>query len=100
MAGWDDFDEMPTDIRKASQMSDDLDALCVKVMNTEDGRKLMKWLRTTLLEQPVATPGSDSSYAYYREGQNSVVRDIESRIARALKPKENNGRQQPTQQQQ
>ena len=97
MAGWDDFDEIPTDIRKVSQMSDDLDALCVRVLTTEDGAKLMQWLRTTLLEQPVATPGSDSSYGYYREGQNSVVRDIETRIKRALKAKENNGRQQPTQ---
>jgi hypothetical protein len=43
----------------------------------------MKWLRTTLLEQPVAVPGSDSSYAYYREGQNSVIRDLESRILKA-----------------
>ena len=38
MAGWDDFDELPTDIRAASQMSDDLDTLCAKVMTTEDGR--------------------------------------------------------------
>ena len=98
MAGWDDFDELPTDIRVASQMSEDLDMLCAKVMTTEDGQKLMRWLRSTLLEQPVATPDCDSSYAYYREGQNSVVRDIEARIKRSLKPRENNGRQQPTQQ--
>ena len=50
MAGWDDFDELPTDIRVATQMSDDLDMLCAKVMTTEDGQKLMRWLRSTLLE--------------------------------------------------
>jgi hypothetical protein len=45
----------------------------------------MAWLRLTLLEQPVAVPGSDPSYGFYREGQNSVVRDIEARIKRARK---------------
>jgi hypothetical protein len=45
----------------------------------------MKWLRATLLEQPVALPGSDPSYAFYREGQNSIVRDLEARIQKARK---------------
>jgi len=30
-------------------------------------------------------PGSDSSYAYYREGQNSIIRDLEARLIRARK---------------
>jgi len=30
-------------------------------------------------------PGSDSSYAFYREGQNSIIRDLEARIIRARK---------------
>jgi hypothetical protein len=98
MAGWDELDAIPTDIRKVTQMSEDLDILCTKVLNTEDGRKLMHWLRLTVLEQPVAVPGSDPSYAFYREGQCSIVRDLEARIKRALKPKEQNGHQQPTQQ--
>jgi hypothetical protein len=45
----------------------------------------MKWLRATLLEQPVALPGADPSYAFYREGQNSIVRDLEARIQKARK---------------
>jgi hypothetical protein len=47
----------------------------------------MDWLRQSILEQPVALPGSDSSYAYYREGQNSMVRDLEARLIRARKIK-------------
>jgi hypothetical protein len=43
----------------------------------------MAWLRATLLEQPVAVPGAVADFAFYREGQNSVVRDIEARIKRA-----------------
>ncbi len=92
MAGWDELEALPTDVRAVSQLSEDLDKLCAKVLATEDGKKLLAWLRTTLLEQPVAVPGAAADYAFYREGQNSVVRDLEARIKRALKPKENNGR--------
>ena len=45
----------------------------------------MVWLRQAILEQPVALPGSDPSYAFYREGQNSLIRDLEARIIRARK---------------
>jgi len=81
--GWAGLQEQMTDIRSAEQAVEDLNKLCLRVLASEDGEKLMKWLRTTLLEQPVAVPGSDSSYAYYREGQNSVIRDLESRILKA-----------------
>jgi len=30
-------------------------------------------------------PGSDPSYAFYREGQNSIVKDLEARLIRARK---------------
>lgn len=81
--GWAGLQEITTDIRDAQQAVDDLNKLCLRVLASEDGEKLMKWLRATLLEQPVAVPGSDPSYAYYREGQNSVIRDLESRILKA-----------------
>jgi hypothetical protein len=45
----------------------------------------MKWLRQAVVEQPVALPGSDPSYAFYREGQNSIVKDLEARLIRARK---------------
>jgi hypothetical protein len=81
--GWAGLQEQMIDVRSADQAVEDLNKLCLRVLASEDGDKLMKWLRTTLLEQPVAVPGSDSSYAYYREGQNSVIRDLESRILKA-----------------
>jgi superfamily II RNA helicase len=61
----------------------DLNKLCLRVLGSEEGQKLMGWLRAALLEQPVAVPGSDPSFAFYREGQNSVVRDLEARIKKA-----------------
>lgn len=86
MAGWDDLDQaLPLDVRDVQQQRDDTDRLTLKVLGDKDGQKLMQWLRDTVLEQPVALPGSDSSYAYYREGQNSIVRDLEARLIRARK---------------
>jgi hypothetical protein len=88
MAGWEDLEQaLPLDIRDVSQAREDLDRLALRVLGDEDGKKLMDWLRQSVLEQPVALPGSDSSYAYYREGQNSIVRDLEARLIRARKIK-------------
>ena len=81
--GWSGLNEITLDIREAQQAVEDLNKLCLRVLATEDGQKLMSWLRSTLLEQPVAVPGSDPSFAFYREGQNSVIRDLESRIQKA-----------------
>ena len=86
MAGWEDLDQaLPLDVRDVQQKRDDLDRLCLRVLGGEDGEKLIKWLREAVVEQPVALPGSDPSYAYYREGQNSIVKDLEARLIRARK---------------
>jgi len=86
MAGWEDLEnQLPLDVRDVSQAREDLDRLVLRVLGNEDGQKVMAWLRQTVLEQPVALPGIDSSYAYYREGQNSMVRDLEARLIRARK---------------
>jgi hypothetical protein len=81
--GWEELEAIPTDIRSATQAVEDLNKLCLRVLGSEDGQKLMEWLRSALLEQPVAVPGSDPSFAFYREGQNSVVRDLEARVKKA-----------------
>ena len=86
MAGWDDLEQaLPLDIRDVKQQRDETDQLCLRVFGDEDGIEMIAWLRKTILEQPVALPGSDSSYAFYREGQNSIIRDLEARIIRARK---------------
>ncbi len=88
MAGWEDLEQgLPLDVRDVNQAREDLDRLVLRVLGGDDGKKLMDWLRQSVLEQPVALPGSDSSYAYYREGQNSIVRDLEARLIRARKIK-------------
>ena len=83
--GWEGLQEVLLDVRDSQQAIEDLNKLCLRVLGTEDGIKLMGWLRSSVLEQPVAVPGSDPSFAFYREGQNSIVRDLEARITKARK---------------
>lgn len=83
--GWEGLQEVLLDVRDSQQAVEDLNKLCLRVLGTEDGEKLMGWLRSSVLEQPVAVPGSDPSFAFYREGQNSIVRDLEARITKARK---------------
>lgn len=82
---WEELEAIgqAADVREVNQKREDLDRLVLRVMGSEDGQALLRWLRDTILEQPVAVPGASSDYAFYREGQNSVVRDLEARIKRA-----------------
>ena len=81
--GWEGLEAQKQDIRDEKQQREDINKLCQRVMGTEDGKKLMEWLRQTIIEHPVAVPGADPSFAFYREGQCSVVRDLEYRIKQA-----------------
>ena len=57
MAGWNDLEQpLPLDIRAVTDKKDDLDRLVLRVMKTEDGKKMMEWLRSSIYEQPVALP--------------------------------------------
>lgn len=82
---WDDLETQNNDIRDNSQARDDIDRLVLRVFSTEDGDKLLAWLRQIYVDVPVAAPGTDPSFAYFAEGQRNVVRDIIARIQRARK---------------
>jgi hypothetical protein len=81
MAGWDDIEAVQQTL--AAPNGNDMDKLCLRVFGTEDGQKLFKWLRDQTIEQPCWGPGADATYGYFLEGRCSLVKEIESRIARA-----------------
>jgi len=86
--GWEGLESQQIDVRDEMQRREDLNKLCFRVLaSSEEGKKLMDWLRQTIIEHPVAVPGADPSYAFYREGQCSVVRDLENRIKLAKENK-------------
>jgi hypothetical protein len=84
---WDELDAIgkPSDIREANQQRDDLARLNLRVFGTEDGQKLLQWLRDVYVNVPIAVPGTDPSHAFFAEGQRTVVREIEARINQARK---------------
>ena len=84
MSGWEDFEQEAPDVRGVEQKRVDTDRLFLRVLGTDDGKELMVMLRQWYVEPPVATPGTDPSWAFHREGQRHVILDIEARIRRAL----------------
>lgn len=78
--GWEELDPVVPDIRDVSQKRDDTNRLVLRVFSTEDGEKLLDWLKSIYVDVPVAVPGTDPSYAFFAEGQRNVVRDILHRI--------------------
>jgi hypothetical protein len=84
---WDELEAIgqPSDIREVDQKREDLAKLTLRVFGSEDGQKLLQWLKDMYVNVPIATPGTDPSYAFYAEGQRQVVRDIEVRIKTARK---------------
>lgn len=81
---WDVFSEapMPASRPQLDEMRR-MDRLFAQTFETPAGREVLQWLRKRTIEQPSWVPGQDPGQGYCREGQNSIVRDIERRIARA-----------------
>lgn len=82
MSGWDDLEGGAQAI-ELDQKHIDINLLIARAFSTEEGQKVLAWLRENYLEQPCWQPGTDSSFGIFREGQNNVIRDIELRIRRA-----------------
>lgn len=79
--GWEGL-RSPEIVQKGAS-DNEVDLMVTRVFSTDDGVKLMAWLRATTIEQPTWYPGEDPSHGFAREGQNSLVRELERRIKRA-----------------
>lgn len=84
---WDELDAIgqPTDIRDVEQKREDIARLTLRVFSSEDGQKLLQWLKDMYVNVPIAVPGTDPAHAFFAEGQRTVVRDILVRINTARK---------------
>jgi len=84
--GWEGLRQMEPELRSKSITElDDIDRLYLRVFGSDDGQELLSHLRSLTIEQPTWYPGEEASHGYAREGQNSLVREIERRIRRASK---------------
>jgi len=80
MSGWEELE--PMNVVAIDRKKEDLDIMIARTFSTENGQKVLAWLREAYLENPSWQPGAESSFGFFREGQNSVIRDIEKRIKR------------------
>jgi len=79
--GWEGLDATPNPT--AHLEPTDLDKLYHKVFSTEDGKKLLLHLKKTYLDAPTWTPGYENSFGYFRDGQNTIIREILLKLRRA-----------------
>jgi hypothetical protein len=81
--GWDGVDSSVTHLEMPNSAQRDIDIQFKRCFDSEAGKKVLEHLRTITVDQPAWVPGADPSFGYAREGQNSLVREIEQRIKRA-----------------
>jgi hypothetical protein len=82
--GWEGLQTVNPEIAEKQQVDkDDIDRLYLRVFASDDGASLLTHLRSLTIEQPTWYPGEEASHGYAREGQNSLVREIERRMKRA-----------------
>ena len=79
--GWDGL-EAPAHLEPVDTFGE-LDRAYYRLFNTPDGVKVLDHLKVITLNQPCWVPGSEPSYGYAREGQNSIIREIIQRIRRS-----------------
>ena len=78
MAGWDDLEG--SEEFEPDQKGVDLNLMFARTFGTDEGKRVLAWMREFYLEHPCWQPGTDQCLGVFREGQNSVMRDIETRI--------------------
>ena len=72
--GWEGLDATPNPNQTIEPT--ELDKLYQRVFSSNDGKKLLIHLKKTYLDAPTWTPGYDSSFGYFRDGQNTIIREI------------------------
>jgi len=84
-SGWEGIEVLDLEEKRKSKPKDnqiELDKAFARTFDTEEGKKVLNYLMHKTLEQPTWVPGLDNSYGYAREGQNSIIREINQRIER------------------
>ena len=88
--GWEGIEVLETKSKQEPKDEQlEIDKAYLRTFETEEGRKCLKHLISRTLDQPTWVPGGDHTFGYAREGQNSVVREIKTRMERAKNGEEN-----------
>lgn len=83
-AGWDGVNaESPNPLEYSQTKEAEIDRSVARVLESEDGQRMMEWLTDAYLHQPAWAPGYSTDYGFFREGQNTLVREIQNKANRA-----------------
>lgn len=88
MNEWDinpDLGQVKENLRK--EYEENIEFL--KTFTTPAGKKVLEWLKLHTLEAPTWWPSQSEKFGYFREGQNSLVRQLEKKIQQARDYQEN-----------
>lgn len=80
--GWDGVNANVQPFRKNIKEQTELDTAFAQCFNTQAGQVVLDYFKKKTIDQPAWIPGADPSNGYSREGQNSVIREILTRIER------------------
>jgi len=82
--GWEGVNaEQPLPPPQSDTEQGMLDRAIAHVLDSPDGEKMLEWLTNAYLGQPSWAPGYSPDFGYFREGQNTLVREILMRANRA-----------------
>lgn len=65
---------------KELQERKDFNRACAAMFSTAQGKMVLKYIRSKTIERACSPPGSAEGYGFWREGQNDLVRQIETAI--------------------
>tara|TARA_R110000824_G_scaffold315890_1_gene503048 strand:+ start:862 stop:1152 length:291 start_codon:yes stop_codon:yes gene_type:complete len=82
--GWEGVNaESPLPIEEPEAFQTMLDKAIRRIHESEDGKIFFDWLTGAYLQQPTWAPGYTTDFGFYREGQNTLIREILMRSERA-----------------
>ena len=82
--GWEGVNaEAPTPPVEPERQRNEIDAALNRILESNDGKTVLNWLVGSYLHQPTWAPGYDKDFGYFREGQNTIIREIVLRADRA-----------------
>tara|TARA_B100000214_G_C23537666_1_gene432461 strand:+ start:190 stop:516 length:327 start_codon:yes stop_codon:yes gene_type:complete len=80
--GWDGVNSNVEPFRKNINEQNDLDIAFSQCFQTKAGQIVLDYLKKKTIDQPAWVPGAEPSFGYAREGQNSIIREINQRMER------------------
>ena len=84
--GWEGIEVLDNQAKQETKNEQlEIDKSYARTFETEEGKKCLKHLMSRTLDQPTWVPGGDHTSGYAREGQNSVVREIKTRMERGIR---------------